>query len=92
MIRSFRHRGLKALHEGRTARWIAADHVEKLRDALALLDQSSKPEDMNLPGFRLHPLKGELKGLWAISISGNWRLVFGFEDGDAVAVDYVDYH
>jgi proteic killer suppression protein len=92
MIRSFRHRGLKALYDGRTARRVAPEHLEKLRDILALLDRSREPDDMNLPGFRLHPLKGGLTGHWAVWVSGNWRVTFRFEDGDVVDVDYVDYH
>ena len=92
MIRSFRHRGLKALYDGRTARRVAPEHVEKLRDILALLDQSRSASDMDLPGFRLHPLKGEMKGHFAVSVSGNWRVTFTFEDGHAAEVDYVDYH
>jgi toxin HigB-1 len=66
MIRSFRHRGLQALYEGRTARRVSPQHVARLRDILAVLDRSRKPDDMNLPGFRLHPLKGQLKGHWAV--------------------------
>ena len=92
MIQSFRHRGLKALYDGRTARRVASEHVQKLRDILAVLDRSRGPEDMNLPGFRLHPLKGELKGQYAVTVSGNWRVTFRFEDEHAVDVDYVDYH
>lgn len=92
MISSFRPRGLKALYEGRTTRRIAPAHVRKLKDILAVLDQSSGPEGMNLPGFGLHALKGRLRGHYAVSVSGNWRLTFRFEDGSAVDVDYVDYH
>lgn len=92
MIRSFRHRGLQALYDGRTARKVAPDHVERLRDILAVLDRSRGPQDMALPGFRLHPLKGRLKGQYAVSVSGNWRVTFRFADGHAVDVDYVDYH
>ena len=57
-----------------------------------MLDRSRKPDDMDLPGFRLHPLKGELKGHWAVTVSGNWRVTFRFEGGDAYEVDYLDYH
>ena len=71
---------------------MASEHVQKLRDILAVLDRSRGPEDMNLPGFRLHPLKGELKDHYAVTVSGNWRVAFRFEDGRAVDVDYVDYH
>ncbi len=92
MIGSFRHRGLKALYEGRTARRVAPEHVEKLRDILGALDRSRGPEGMDLPGFRLHALKGQLKGHYAVSVSGNWRVTFRFEDGSAVDVDYVDDH
>jgi len=92
MIRSFKHRGLKALYDGRTAKRVPPDHVEKLRDILAVLDGSPGPADMDLPGFRLHALKGKRKGHWAVSVSGNWRVTFRFEEGHAVEVDYVDYH
>ena len=92
MIASFRHRGLQALYEGRTARRVGPEHVGKLRDILGALDRSRGPEDMNLPGFRLHALKGPLKGHYAVTVSGNWRVTFRFEDGAPVDVDYVDYH
>ncbi len=92
MIMSFKHRGLKSLYDGRTARRVAPEHVQKLLDILAVLDRSSGPVDLDLPGLRLHPLKGELKGHYAVSVSGNWRVTFRFEDGQAVDVDYVDYH
>jgi proteic killer suppression protein len=92
VIVSFRDRNLKALYKGVTARHLAPEHIEKLRDILALLDRSRGPADMNLPGFRLHPLKGGLKGYWAVSVSGNWRVTFRFENGHAEDVDYVDYH
>lgn len=92
MIRSFRHRGLKALYEGKTAARVAPKHVEKLRDILAVLDRSRRPDELNLPGFRLHPLKGALVGHWAVWVSGNWRITFRFTDGEALDVDYLDYH
>jgi proteic killer suppression protein len=92
MIQSFKHRGLKALYDGRTTRRVAPAHVEKLRDILAVLDRSRGPDDMNIPGFRLHPLKGSLTGYWAVSVSGNWRVTFRFDNADAVDVDYMDYH
>jgi len=92
MIRSFKHRGLKALYDGRTARRVAPEHVKRLRDILAVLDRSRAPHDVNLPGFRLHPLKGDRKGHWAVWVSGNWRVTFRFDGGHAVEVDYVDYH
>ncbi|MDE0204433.1 MAG: type II toxin-antitoxin system RelE/ParE family toxin [Candidatus Tectomicrobia bacterium] len=92
MIASFRHRGLKALYEGRTTKRVAPNHVEKLRDILIALDRSSGPKGMNLPGFGLHKLDHQMKGHYAVSVSGNWRVTFRFEDGDAVDVDYLDYH
>src|SRR5690242_1652835 len=92
MIRTFRHRGLKALYDGRTEKRVSAQHTTKLRDILAVLDRSRVPEDMNLPGFRLHALKGELKGHWAVWVSANWRVTFRFQAGDVHDVDYLDYH
>ena len=92
MIRSFRHRGLKRLYERGDAGGIGADLLDRVTLALADLDAASKPRELDLPGYRLHPLKGNLKGVWSISISGNWRLVFRFEDGDAHDVDLIDYH
>lgn len=92
MIESFRHRGLKELYDGKTARRVNPDHVQKPRDILAVLDRSQGPEGMNLPGFRLHALKGRLQGHFAVSVSDNWRVTFRFEDGSAVDVDYVDCH
>lgn len=92
MIQSFRHRGLKDLYAGRSARRVASDHLQRLRDVLAVLDRSRAPADMDLPGFGLHALKGPLKGHFAVRVSGNWRVTFRFESGHAVDVDYVDYH
>ena len=90
MIGSFRHRGLKALYDGGATRRVAPGHVQRLRDILAALDRSRGPEGMDLPGFQLHQLR--LKGHYAVSVSGNWRVTFRFEGGAAVDVDYVDYH
>ena len=92
MIRSFKHRGLKALYDGRTERWISPGHLKKLERILSELDQAQSPEDLNIPGFRLHPLKGRRKGCYAVWVSGNWRVVFRFEGINVVDVDYVDYH
>ena len=71
---------------------MAPEHIRKLIRILAVLDQSRTPQDMDLPGFRLHPLAGEMRGHFAVSVSGNWRVTFRFEDGHAVDVDYTDYH
>lgn len=92
MIRSFRHKGLKRLYEDDDSRGVLAEHATKLRDILARLDAARAVEDLDLPGLRLHPLKGELKGRWAVTIRANWRVIFRFADNDAFDVDYVDYH
>lgn len=92
MIASFKHRGLKTLYDGRTTRRVASEHIQKLRDILAVLDRSQRPQDVDLPGFQLHPLKGKMKGHYAITVSGNWRVTFRFEEGEVVDVDYLDYH
>ena len=92
MIRSIRHKGLKRLYEDDDRRGIAAEHAERLRDILARLDASTTLADMDLPGFRLHPLKGELQGFWAVTVRANWRVIFRFAEGEALDVDYVDYH
>ena len=92
MIRSIRHKGLKRLHEEDDPRGVIREHTAKLRDVLARLDAASAAADMDLPGFRLHPLKGEFKGFWAVTVRANWRVTFRLAEGDALDVDYVDYH
>ena len=92
MIRSIRHKGLKRLHENDDPRGVIAEHIVKLRDILARLDAARSVTDMDLPGLRLHPLKGELRGFWAVTVRANWRVIFRFEDPDPLDVDYVDYH
>jgi proteic killer suppression protein len=92
VIRSFRSRALKRFYERGEERHIKADHRDTVRDILARLDASSDPEDMNLPGFRLHRLKGEYADYWAVTVRANWRVIFRFEAGDATDVDYLDYH
>ncbi|WP_353887275.1 type II toxin-antitoxin system RelE/ParE family toxin [uncultured Herbaspirillum sp.] len=92
MIKSFRHKGLQRFFETGSKAGIQAAHADKLRLQLAALDQAIQPEDLSAPAWALHPLKGELKGQWAITVNGNWRLVFAFEGKDAVLVDYRDYH
>ena len=88
----FRHRGLKEFYEQGRSSKVDQAHVAKLLRILAALDRSAGPEGMNIPGFRLHPLKGRLRGRHAVSISGNWRVTFRFDNGHAVDVDYLDYH
>ncbi|MDA1118832.1 MAG: type II toxin-antitoxin system RelE/ParE family toxin [Proteobacteria bacterium] len=92
MIRSFRHKGLERFFLEGTKAGIQAAHAPRLRLQLGRLDAAASPGEMNLPGWRLHSLKGSLKGRWAVSVSGNWRLTFVFEGEDAVRVDYMDYH
>jgi proteic killer suppression protein len=92
MIRTIRHKGLKRLHEDNDTRGVMAEHAVKLRDILARLDAALAVADMDLPGFRLHQLKGELKAYWAVTVRANWRVIFRFEHGHAYDVDYVDSH
>jgi toxin HigB-1 len=92
VIRSIRHKGLKRLYVDDDPRGLKREHVIKLGDILARLDAASTATDMRLPGFDLHPLKGNLKGFWAITVRANWRGIFRFAEGEAFDVDYVDYH
>jgi proteic killer suppression protein len=92
VIRNIRHKGLRRLYEEDDTRGVMAEHVAKLRDILARLDAASSISDMELPGFRLHPLKGQMKGFWALVVRANWRVVFRFEAANAVDVDLMDYH
>jgi proteic killer suppression protein len=92
VIRTFRHRGLKALYEKGKIRGLNPDWIRRIRAILARLDASAEPTDMALPGLRLHPLKGRYQGFWAVDVSGNWRIIFQFVDGDASDVDLIDYH
>jgi toxin HigB-1 len=92
MIKSFRHRGLQRLYERGDSSRINPTLVEKVETALGLLDVAETPEAVNLPGYRLHPLRGDLRGFWSIRVSGNWRIIFRFDDRDVCDVDLVDYH
>lgn len=92
MIKSFQHKGLQALFDTGSKAGIQPHHAQKLLRLLARLDVANGPEDMNLPGWRLHSLVGDLAGFYSVSVNGNWRMTFTFEDGDAVLVDYLDYH
>ena len=92
VIRTFRHRGLKRLFEEGDASRIRPDLVEKVENILSVLDSAVAPQHLDLPGYRLHPLKGDLKGYWAVTVRANWRIVFRLKDGDAFDVDFVDYH
>ncbi len=92
MIRRLRHRGLERLFANDDRRGLNAEHVDKIARVLAFLDRAARPEDMNLPGFKLHPLKGNLAGYWSVTVRANWRIIFRFENGDVTNVDLVDYH
>ncbi len=92
MILGFRHRGLERLFEKGDRKRVSANLVAKVERVLARLDEAAKPADMNLPGFGLHPLKGDLEGCWAVRVSGNWRIVFRFESRDVRDVDLIDDH
>ncbi len=92
MIRSIRHKGLKRLYEDDNPRGVIAEHAVKLRDILARLDAARAVADMDLPGFRSHPLKGEFQGFWAVTVRANWRVIFRLDEHGALDVDYVDYH
>ena len=92
MIKSFRHKGLKKYFESGSVTGVQPHHAQRLRMLLAALDTAQAIEDMNVPGFRLHPLKGEDRGRWSVWVNGNWRLTFEFKSGDAYVLDYEDYH
>ena len=92
MIRSFRHKGLKLLFDKGDRRKVQSDYADKIERILARLEESSEVGNMDLPGYRLHPLKGDLSGFWSVTVSGNWRVIFRFEGGHAGDVDLVDYH
>lgn len=92
MIRRFQHRGLKRLYESGDRRELNPEHADKIARILARLDEAKRPQDLNLPGFRLHPMKGNLAGYWSITVRANWRIMFRFEQGDATDVDLTDYH
>ena len=92
MIQSFRHKGLRKLFETGSTAGIQVSHAKRLRLQLTALDTAHVIEDMEVPGFALHPLKGAMRGRWSISVKGNWRLTFEFKDGNAYVLDYEDYH
>ena len=92
MIQSFRHKGIEEFFRTGSKAHIQPKHADKLRLQLFALNSARSAADMNAPGWRLHPLGGDLKGHWAVDVSGNWRLTFAFEGEDAILVDYRDYH
>ena len=92
MIKKIKHRGLKKLYETGRSRGLPPAHVEILEEILSLLDTADKPGNLGLPGYGLHPLKGDRKGEWAVKVSGNWRVTFRFDGTHATDVNYEDYH
>ena len=92
MVIRFRHKGLQLLYEKGDRRRVPSEYVAKLERILARLDEALEPSDMNLPGFRLHPLKGDRTGYWSVDVSGNWRIGFRFEGVHVSDVDLIDYH
>ena len=92
MIKSFKHRALNRLYERGDRSGIRPDLVETVERILTVLDAATTPKALDLPRYRLHPLKGDLKGLWSITVRANWRIIFRFESGDAFEVELIDYH
>ena len=92
MIMSFKHKGLRRYYETGSTRGIQANHAKRLRMQLAALDTAVEIADLDIPGYGLHLLKGNRKGIWGITVNGNWRLTFEFSDGNAYLLDYEDYH
>jgi proteic killer suppression protein len=92
MIRSFKSRGLKRLYESDDRRAIRPDLADAIQEILTVLDGAVTPQELNLPGYRLHPLKGDLKGFWSVTVRANWRIVFRFEGVNAMDVELIDYH
>ena len=92
VIRSFKHRGLKRLYERGDRSGIRPDLLHTVEDILARLDEADAPQALNLPGYRLHPLKGDLSGFWSVTVRANWRVIFRFQGADAFDVELIDYH
>lgn len=92
MIRNFKHKGLKQLFEKGTKSGVNVQHVRRLKMILALLETAESIEDMDLPGLKLHELKRKRKNIWSLKVSGNWRVTFRLEKGDALDINYEDYH
>ena len=92
MIQKFKHKGLKQLFEKGNSSGVNTHHLKRLKLILALLETAETVEDMDLPGLSLHELKGNRKGIWALKVSGNWRVTFKLDKGDVLDLNYEDYH
>lgn len=92
MIKSFKHKGLQRFYESGNIKGVQPRHAKKLRMQLAALDSACEIQDLDLPGYRLHTLKGARKHTWSITVNGNWRITFEFADGNVYIVNYEDYH
>jgi proteic killer suppression protein len=92
VIKSFRHAGIEHFYRTGSKRGINPAHARKLAGQLGALDQATEPSEMDVPGWNLHPLRAELAGHWSVKVNGNWRITFKFDSGDAILVDYQDYH
>jgi proteic killer suppression protein len=92
VIRGFKHRGLKRLYERGDYSGIRPDLADAVQEILTVLDTASSPLDLNVPGYRLHALKGDWKGFWSVTVRANWRIVFRFEGNYALDVELIDYH
>lgn len=92
LIRSFKHRGLRRFYERDDPRGISPDLIDTVQQILTILDDARTPQAMNLPGYRLHPLKGGRKGFWSVTVNANWRIIFRFEGADVFDLELIDYH
>jgi proteic killer suppression protein len=92
VIESFQHKGLKRFYERGERRGLNPNMIPKIEEILSIFSAAESVEEANIPGYRLHPLTGELKGFWSVRVTGNWRIVFRFEDGNALDIELVDYH
>ena len=92
MIRNFKHRGLKRLYERGDRSGIRPDLLDTVEDILARLDEADTPQGLDLPGYHLHPLKGDWSGFWSVTVRANWRVIFRFQGADAFDVELIDYH
>ena len=92
MIKSFKHKGLEKFYESGSNKGVQANHVKKLRMQLAALDTAQSIDDVDIPGYRLHQLTGDRRGIWTITVNANWRLTFEFEEGNVYILNYEDYH